>query len=70
MKRSGVEAGARHEPLFDPCRGDASVAEAVELGAVEHGPATDVGDGIVTGSVQTPGGAILGFICNPHFHAV
>ena len=37
------------------------------LGAVEHGPATDVGDGIVTGSVRTPGGAILGLIYNPHF---
>jgi hypothetical protein len=28
-----------------------------------------VGDGIVTGSVRTPGGAILGFIYNPHLHA-
>jgi catechol 2,3-dioxygenase-like lactoylglutathione lyase family enzyme len=47
----------------------AAMAEAVALGAVEHGPATDVGDGIVTGSVRTPGGVILGFIYNPHFHA-
>jgi catechol 2,3-dioxygenase-like lactoylglutathione lyase family enzyme len=47
----------------------AAMAQAVALGAVEHGAATDVGDGIVTGSVRTPGGAILGFIYNPHFHA-
>jgi hypothetical protein len=47
----------------------AAMARAVALGAIEHGPATDVGDGIVTGSVRTPGGVILGFIYNPHFHA-
>jgi catechol 2,3-dioxygenase-like lactoylglutathione lyase family enzyme len=47
----------------------AAMAQAVALGAVEHGAATDVGDGIVTGSVRTPGGAILGFIYNPHFRA-
>jgi catechol 2,3-dioxygenase-like lactoylglutathione lyase family enzyme len=46
-----------------------AMAQSVERGAVEHGPATDVGDGIVTGSVRTPGGVILGFIYNPHFHA-
>ncbi|HEY0870256.1 MAG TPA: hypothetical protein VGD55_07640, partial [Acidothermaceae bacterium] len=46
-----------------------AMARAVEHGAVEQGPATDVGDGIVTGSVRTPGGVILGFIYNPHFHA-
>jgi lactoylglutathione lyase len=40
---------------------------AIAQGAVEHGPATEVGDGIVTGSVVTPGGAILGLIYNPHF---
>jgi len=47
----------------------AAIAQAIALGAVELGAATDVGDGIVTGSVRTPGGAILGFIYNPHFHA-
>jgi predicted enzyme related to lactoylglutathione lyase len=48
----------------------AAMAQAIELGAVEHGPATEVGDGIVTGSVRTPDGAILGLIRNPHFRAV
>jgi hypothetical protein len=47
----------------------AAMARAIELGAVEHGPATDVGDGIVTGSVRFPSGAILGLIYNPHFRA-
>ena len=49
---------------------DAAVAQAIELGAVEHVPAAEVGDGIVTGSVRTPDGAILGLIYNPHFHAI
>lgn len=43
----------------------AAMAEAIELDAVEHVAATDVGDGIITGSVTTPGGAILGFIHLP-----
>ncbi|HEV3188599.1 MAG TPA: VOC family protein [Acidimicrobiales bacterium] len=44
-----------------------AVAEALEAGATEHGPATDVGDGIVTATVRTPDGSIVGFIFNPHF---
>jgi catechol 2,3-dioxygenase-like lactoylglutathione lyase family enzyme len=47
----------------------AAMTQAIASGADEHSPATDVGDGIVTGSVRTPGGMILGFIDNPHFHA-
>ncbi len=43
-----------------------AVAEAVAAGASEHTPATDVGDGIVTASVRTPEGVILGLILNPH----
>ena len=45
----------------------AAVAAAVADGAIEHMPATEVGDGIVTATVRTPGGVILGFIDNPHF---
>ena len=40
---------------------------AIAQGAAEHSPPTDVGDDIVTGSVRTPDGSILGFIRNPHF---
>lgn len=47
----------------------AAVAVAIAAGATEHTPATEVGDGIVTATVRTPGGAILGFIYNPHFGA-
>jgi predicted enzyme related to lactoylglutathione lyase len=45
----------------------AAVAAAIDAGAVEHTPASDVGDGIVTATVRTPDGNILGFIFNPHF---
>jgi catechol 2,3-dioxygenase-like lactoylglutathione lyase family enzyme len=45
----------------------AAVATAIEVGAVEHTPSTDVGDGIVTATVRSPAGSIVGFIFNPHF---
>ena len=45
----------------------AAIAHAIELGAVEHVPATEVGDGIVTGTVRTPDGAILGPDLQPAF---
>ena len=48
---------------------NAAVANAIELGAAEHAPASDVGDGIVTATVRSPDGAIVGFIQNPHFAA-
>ncbi len=47
----------------------AAVATAIAEGASEHAPATDVGGGIVTATVRTPSGAILGLIHNPHFEA-
>jgi predicted enzyme related to lactoylglutathione lyase len=46
---------------------EAAVAEAVAAGAEVHIPATEVGDDIVTATVRTPGGALLGLIRNPHF---
>jgi hypothetical protein len=45
----------------------AAVRDAIDTGATEHTPATDVGDGIVTATVRTPQGTVLGFIFNPHF---
>jgi predicted enzyme related to lactoylglutathione lyase len=45
----------------------AAVDEAVAAGAVVHTPASEVGEGIVTATVRTPDGAILGLIKNPHF---
>ena len=48
---------------------EAALAEAMTQGATLHASASDVGDGIITGSVRTPSGSILGLICNPHFVA-
>jgi catechol 2,3-dioxygenase-like lactoylglutathione lyase family enzyme len=47
----------------------AAMADAIAKGATEHVPATEVGDEIVTGTVRSPQGAIVGFIYNPHFVA-
>ncbi len=47
----------------------AAVAVAMAEGATEHAPVAEVGGGIVTATVRTPVGAILGLIYNPHFAA-
>ena len=47
----------------------AAVAAAVAGGAKEHVPESEVGDEIVTATVRTPDGTIVGFIYNPHFVA-
>ena len=48
-----------------------NVAEAVQAslasGSVEHTPISDVGENIVTATVRTPAGTILGLIYNPNF---
>lgn len=72
---AGYELGLL--PTADPADGAltywgvADVAAAVEAalaaGATEHAPVADVGEGIVTATVRTPSGAILGLIHNPHF---
>jgi len=45
----------------------AVVQAATESGAVEHTPVSDVGEDIVTATVRTPAGTILGLINNPNF---
>lgn len=47
----------------------AAVAAAVAAGSTVHVAPSDVGDGIITASVRTPTGSILGLIYNPHFKA-
>jgi catechol 2,3-dioxygenase-like lactoylglutathione lyase family enzyme len=47
----------------------AAVAASIAQGATEHTPASEVGDDIVTATVRTPQGSIVGFIYNPHFGA-
>ena len=44
-----------------------AVDAAVSLGATVHTPPAPVGDGIVTATVRSPQGSIVGFIVNPHF---
>lgn len=44
-----------------------AVATALAEGASEHTPVAEVGGGIVTATVRTPTGAILGLIDNPQF---
>jgi hypothetical protein len=46
---------------------ETAMAEAIASGATEHTPATEVGEGIITGTVWTPHSGIVGFIVNPHF---
>ncbi|HEU5309131.1 MAG TPA: VOC family protein [Acidimicrobiia bacterium] len=48
---------------------DAAVADAVALGATVHTAAAEVGDDIVTATVTSPQGFVVGFIRNPHFGA-
>lgn len=47
----------------------AAVDAATAQGATLHTTSTEVGDGIVTASVLTPQGSVVGFIVNPHFAA-
>ncbi len=44
-----------------------AVKASLAAGATEYSPATEVGDGIITGSIRTLQGSIVGFIYNPHF---
>lgn len=44
----------------------AAFDEALEAGASIHEPPTDVGEGIVTSTVISPQGNVIGFISNPH----
>lgn len=64
-------------PTADPADGALSywgvadvasaVAAAVAAGSTIHVEPADVGDGIITATVRTPTGNILGLIYNPHF---
>ncbi|MGI8808371.1 MAG: VOC family protein [Acidimicrobiales bacterium] len=47
----------------------AAVDAALAQGATPHVPVAEVGGGIVTASVTSPTGMIVGFIYNPHFQA-
>jgi catechol 2,3-dioxygenase-like lactoylglutathione lyase family enzyme len=44
-----------------------ALEDALSAGATVHTAASDVGEGIITASITTPSGSIVGFIYNPHF---
>jgi predicted enzyme related to lactoylglutathione lyase len=46
---------------------EAEVARIVALGASEHEPIQEVGDGIKVAELKDPFGNVLGLILNPHF---
>jgi catechol 2,3-dioxygenase-like lactoylglutathione lyase family enzyme len=72
---AGYELGLL--PADDPSEGaltywgvddvPAAMDAAVAAGATVHTPSTEVGEGIVTGTVVTPHSGITGFIRNPSF---
>ncbi len=63
---SGAEGALTYWGVDDVA---AAVAHALAAGATVHVPPAEVGDDIVTATVTTPDGAIVGFIYNPHFRA-
>lgn len=46
---------------------DATYRHALALGATEHGPIQDVGDGVKVVTLLDPAGNVVGLIENPHF---
>jgi predicted enzyme related to lactoylglutathione lyase len=46
---------------------DAALARLLGLGAREHSPVRDVGEGIRVAAVLDPFGNVFGIIENPHF---
>lgn len=75
----GYELGITPDDKAQPRRAEAGIAywgvrdanaackRLVSMGAKEHEPIADVGDGIRIGSVIDPFGNVLGVIENPHF---
>jgi predicted enzyme related to lactoylglutathione lyase len=45
----------------------ATLDRLIELGAKEHDPITERGEGFVTASVVDPFGNVLGIMANPHY---
>jgi len=75
----GFELGITPDDAAGPKRAAAGIAywgvadaraaykRLIELGAADHEPIQDVGEGILIGSVHDPFGNVLGVIQNPHF---
>ncbi len=75
----GFELGITPSDSAAPARAEAGIAywgvsdakaawqRLIDLGATEHEPLQDVGEGILIGSLHDPFGNVLGIIENPHF---
>jgi predicted enzyme related to lactoylglutathione lyase len=63
----GATAGNAVVTYWGVADARAALARLVELGAKEHGPAQEVGGGIVVASVEDPFGNVVGVIENPNF---
>lgn len=61
---SRAEAGVAYWGVSDA---RAAYARLIQMGASDHEPIQDVGEGILIGSVHDPFGNVLGVIQNPHF---
>jgi len=64
---AGVDAGAPVVAYWGVEDIVAAHQRLLALGATEHTPITDVGDGIQVATVTDPFGSVLGIIRNPHF---
>lgn len=64
--RPGVDGPAAYWGTADI---EAEVARLIALGAVEHEPIKDVGEGIRVAALRDPFGNALHLIENPHFDA-
>lgn len=64
---NGVTPGSNAIAYWGVADARAAHARLMSLGAREHRPIKDVGEGILVGSVVDPFGNVLGVIQNPHF---
>ena len=62
-----VERDAAGVAFWGVADADAAYARLLRLGAHDHEPVQDVGEGIKIGAVRDPFGNVLGVVENPHF---
>lgn len=62
-----ITKGTNIECYLGVADANATFARLLSLGATEHSPLQDVGEGIIVASVFDPFGNVFGIIHNPHF---
>ncbi len=65
--REGITPGSSVVAYWGVPDAKAAFKRLLELGASQHSPVQEVGDGIRVGTVKDPLGNVLGIIENPHF---